>query len=156
VLILFLNSGQSTPGGVKPTCFTDHGPTVSNSKLSDDDFNEVVRIAQAKSNWHRPDVVVGSTQDRAVAKNISSDSTPLVLLCPVWRRWSTPTTAKPNMVFLHFKADEVVPFADSLGLLRNSGLPPSALLAVGTEYRLADEESLKKMVEVVEEMAAHG
>ncbi len=57
---------------------------------------------------------------------------------------------KPGTVILHSKADDVVPFADSQELLRKSGLPESALIVVGTEHRLADPESLAKMLEVVE------
>ena len=57
---------------------------------------------------------------------------------------------KPGTVILHSKADDMVPFADSQELLRNSGLPESALIVVGTEHRLADPESLAKMLEVVE------
>jgi len=53
---------QSTPGGVKPTYLKDHGYTVSNPKLPDDDFDEAVRIAQVEFDQHRPDVVVGSSR----------------------------------------------------------------------------------------------
>ena len=35
-------------------------------------------------------------------------------------------------------------------LVRNSGLPLKSLIVVGKEHRLADEESLKKMLEAVE------
>ena len=37
-------------------------------------------------------------------------------------------------------------FADSEELMRNSGLPLESLIEVGTEHRLADEESLKAML----------
>ena len=94
--------------------------------------------------------MVGSSRGGAVAMNINSGSTPLVLLCPAWKRWGTATTVKPGTVILHSQADDVVPFADSEELLRNSGLPESALVVVGTEHRLADPESLKMMLEAVE------
>ena len=74
--------------------------------------------------------------------NINSGSTPLVLLCPAWKRWGTATTVKPGTVILHSQADEVVPFLDSLELVRSSGLPSQAPDRVGTEHRLADSESL--------------
>ena len=51
---------------------------------------------------------------------------------------------------LHSRADETVPFADSEELVRNSGLLSSALIEVGSEHRLADEESLAMMLRVVE------
>ena len=148
--ILFFPGVNSTPGGIKPTFLAHHGHTVLNPVLPDDDFDEAVRIAQGEFDRHQPDVVVGSSRGGAVAMNIQSGSTPLVLLCPAWKRWGRETTVKPNTIILHSKADEVVPFADSEELVRNSGIPSDLLIAVGTEHRLADEESLKKMLEVAE------
>lgn len=43
--------------------------------------------------------------------------------------------------------------SDSEELVRNSGLPSSALIEVGTEHRLADEESLAMMLRVVKRAA---
>ena len=147
---LFLHGWTSTPGGLKPTFLKDHGHTVLNPALPDEDFDAAVRIAQAEFDRHHPDVVVGSSRGGAVAMNINSGSTPLVLLCPAWKRWGTATTVKPGTVILHSQADDVVPFSDSVELVRKSGLLESALIAVGTEHRLADRESLKKMLEAVE------
>jgi hypothetical protein len=47
-------------------------------------------------------------------------------------------------------ADDTVPIADSRELLKNSGLPSTSLIVVGTEHRLADEESLEMMLRAVE------
>jgi hypothetical protein len=52
-------------------------------------------------------------------------------------------------VILHSRADDVVPFADSLELVRNSGLDESALIVVGNDHRLADPESLAAMLGAV-------
>jgi len=145
--ILFLHGWQSVPGGVKPTYLKDHGHEVLNPALPDDDFDAALRIAQAEFDQHRPDVVVGSSRGGAVAMNIDSGSTPLVLLCPAWKKWGTAKTVKPGTIILHSGADEVVPFADSVELVRNSRLPPDSLVVVGHEHRLADPESLAKMVE---------
>ena len=38
-------------------------------------------------------------------------------------RWGTAKTVKPGTVILHSQADDVIPFADSEELVRNSGLP---------------------------------
>jgi alpha-beta hydrolase superfamily lysophospholipase len=148
--ILFLHGWQSTPGGVKPTYLAEHGHEVLNPALPDEDFDEAVRIAQAEFDRGKPDVVVGSSRGGAVAMNINSGSTPLVLLCPAWKRWGTATTVKPNTVILHSQADDVVPFSDSVELVRNSGLPDSALIAVGTEHRLADPDALARMLKACE------
>ncbi len=71
-------------------------------------------------------------------------------LCPAWKTWGTATRVKPNTIILHSRADDVVPFLDSEELVANSGLPPSALVEVGTEHRLAEPDALGKMLEVVE------
>ena len=121
--ILFLHGWQSVPGGVKPTYLKDHGHEVINPKLPDDDFAEAVRIAQAEFDKHRPQVVVGSSRGGAVAMNIDSGDAKLVLLCPAWKKYGTARTVKPGTVILHSRADDVVPFADSEELVKNSGLP---------------------------------
>jgi hypothetical protein len=147
---LFLHGWTSTPGGLKPTYLKDHGHTVLNPALPDDDFDESVRIAQADFDDHQPDVVVGSSRGGAVAMNIDSQNTPLVLLCPAWKNWGSATTVKSNTTILHSPEDDVIPFGDSLELIGNSGLPVSSLIETGDEHRLADEESLAKMLEVCE------
>ena len=152
--ILFLHGWQATPGALKPTFFRDHGHTVRNPHLPNDDFDAAVRIAQAEYDQHSPDVVVGSSRGGAVAMNIDTRETPLVLLCPAWKTWGTATTVKPNTTILHSKEDESVPFDDSLQLLESSGLPESALVAVGTEHRLADQESLLVILKAVEKAVA--
>lgn len=152
--ILFLHGWTSTLGGRKPTYLKDHGHTVLNPALPDDDFDESVRIAQAEFDRHESDVIVGSSRGGAVAMNLDSGDTPLVLLCPAWKKWGTATTVKPNTTILHSRQDDVVPFGDSEELVRNSGLPESALIEVGNDHRLADEESLRKMLRVCEEMVS--
>jgi hypothetical protein len=146
VKILFLHGWQSTPGGLKPTHLQAHGHEVLNPALPDDDFQQAVWIAQAEFDRGKPEVVVGSSRGGAVAMNINTGATPLVLLCPAWKRWGTATTVKPNTIILHSRADETVPFADSEELVRNSGLPLDSLIEVGTEHRLADPDSLEAMV----------
>jgi hypothetical protein len=98
--ILFLHGRQSTPGGLKPTYLKDHGHDLPNPALPDDDFDAAVRIAQAEYDQGQPDVVVGSSRGGAVAMNIRSGETPLVLLCPAWNRCQctvpVPATAPPS------------------------------------------------------------
>jgi hypothetical protein len=84
--ILFLHGWNSVAGGVKPTYLAQHGHEVINPALDDDDWGEAVRTAQAEYDRHHPDVIVGSSRGGAVAMNFESGTTPLVLLCPAWRR----------------------------------------------------------------------
>ncbi len=149
--ILFLHGWTSVPGGVKPTYLATHGHTVINPKLPDEDFAKAIRITQAEFDRHRPQVVVGSSRGGAVAMNIDSGDAKLVLLCPAWKRWGTAKTVKPGTVILHSLGDDVVPFSDSEELVRNSGLPASALIEVGTDHRLADPEPLERMLRACEQ-----
>lgn len=148
--ILFLHGWTSKPGGVKPTYLAQHGHQIFNPALPDEDFAEAVRIAQTVIDLHRPQVIVGSSRGGAVAMNVQAGSIPLVLLCPAWKRYGTAQTVKAGTVILHSRADEVIPFADSEELIRNSGLPTSALVEVGIDHRLADPEPLQAMLHACE------
>src|SRR5271155_4214809 len=144
--ILFLHGWQSVPGGVKPTYLAQHGHEVNNPKLPDEDFNKAVKIAQAEFDQHQPQVVVGSSRGGAVAMNIAIGEARLVLLCPAWKKWGTAKIVKPGTVILHSRADDVIPFADSEELVRNSGLPGSALIEIGNDHRLSAAEPLNAML----------
>ena len=75
--------------------------------------------------------------------NIESGTAKLVLLCPAWKKYGTARTVQPDTVILHSRADDVVPFADSEELVRNSG---ATLIEVGNDHRLADPEPLAAMM----------
>ncbi len=144
--ILFLHGWRSIPGGVKPTFLKDHGYQVINPALDDEDFDRALATAQEDFDQHMPAIVVGSSRGGALAMNIDSGEARLVLLCPAWRNWGTVKTVKPGAVILHSRADDVIPFADSEELVGNSGLPPSALIEVGHDHRLADPAPLAAML----------
>jgi hypothetical protein len=150
MMILFLHGWHSVPGGVKPSFLIQHGHEVINPALDDDDFGDAARTAQAEYDRHRPDVIVGSSRGGAVAMSLDSGSTPLVLLCPAWKRWGTVTSVKPGTVILHSEADDVIPVAESRELVWISGLPESALIVVGNDHRLADPVPLDAMLEACE------
>src|SRR5438067_1280461 len=152
--ILFLHGWQSVPGGVKPSYLAQHGHEIINPKVPDEDFEAAVRIAQAEYDRHHPDAIVGSSRGGAVAMNLDSGDTPLVLLCPAWKKYGPIKTLKPSTTILHSRADDVVPFSDSEELVRNTGLPTSALVEVGSDHRLADREPLAAMLRACERAAA--
>lgn len=145
--ILFLHGWHSVVGGVKPTYLKDAKHEVFNPALDDDNFDSAVHKAQAAYDQHQPDVIVGSSRGGAVAMNINSRNTPLVLLCPAWKNWGTIIRIKPNSVILHSRTDDVIPFTDSEELVHNSNLSPNMLIEVGNDHRLADPMSLKTMLE---------
>ena len=145
--ILFLHGWHSVPGGVKPTHLKSHGHTVINPALDDDNFAIALATAQAEFDAHRPEVVVGSSRGGALAMNIDSGAARLVLLCPAWRNWGTVGHVRPDSVVLHSRADDVIPFADSEELVRQS---EATLVEVGNDHRLADPESLAAMLAACE------
>jgi Cysteine-rich CPXCG len=144
--ILFLHGWHSVVGGVKPTFLKDAGHQVINPKLDDDDFDQALQMAQEEFDRHTPDVVVGSSRGGAVAMNIKSGSTPLVLLCPAWKNWGVVHLLKQNALILHSREDDVIPFEHSELLVAQSGLPTETLIEVGSDHRLADESSLAVML----------
>ncbi len=115
------------------------GHRVLNPALDDDDFALALRTAQAEFDRHSPHVIVGSSRGGAAALNLQSGTTPLVLLCPAWKRWGTARVLKANSVILHSRLDDVIPFEDSVELIRNSSLPAKTLIEVGSDHRLADD-----------------
>jgi hypothetical protein len=150
--ILFLHGWQSVVGGVKPTYLATHGHEVINPKLPDDVFATAVQIAQAEFDKHQPAVVVGSSRGGAVAMNIRSGAARLVLLCPAWRKFGSARTVKDGTVILHSRGDDVIPYADSEELARNSSLSPRALIEVGSDHRLADPEPLQIMLQMCDRL----
>ena len=140
--ILFLHGWRSVPGGVKPTYLKNHGHTVVNPALDDDDFDLAVATAQAAFDQNQPQLVVGSSRGGAVAMNMNTGNATIILLCPAWKKRGTATTVKAGTVILHSRADDVVSYKDSEELIRNSRLPANALIEVGSDHRLADEQSL--------------
>lgn len=151
--ILYLHGWNSVCGGVKPTSLAELGHEVIEPELPDDDFDAALRIAQAELERINADVVVGSSRGGSLAMNLDSGEVPLVLLCPAWKRWGRVGKVKPGTQILHSREDEVVPFDDTLELLRNSGLDESALTVTGENHRLFDPASLAAMAEAVQRSA---
>jgi hypothetical protein len=150
VKTLYLHGWNSVVGGVKPTYLKSHGHEIVEPALDHEDFEAAIRTAQAAFDQHRPEVVVGSSRGGAVAININSGSARLVLLCPAWKKWGQAKTVKPGTTIIHSRADDVVPFGNSVELLSKSGLPESALIEIGQDHRLADPEPLEALLRAVE------
>lgn len=140
--ILFLHGWHSVVGGVKPTFLRDAGFHVLNPALDDHDFDEALRTAQALYDHESPDVIVGSSRGGAIAMNLNSGTTPMVLLCPAWKNWGSVSKIKSNSLILHSRLDDVIPFEDSVQLVAQSHLPADILIEIGQDHRLADDQSL--------------
>lgn len=148
--LLYLHGWNSVVGGVKPTYLKSHGHEVIEPALDHEDFQAALETAQRAFDDSRPDVVVGSSRGGAVAVNLASGTARLVLICPAWKKWGTATTVKAGTRVLHSRADDVVPFGDSVELLSKSGLPEASLIEVGQDHRLADPEPLRALLKAVD------
>jgi hypothetical protein len=150
VKLLYLHGWNSTVGGVKPTYLRSHGHEVIEPELDHEHFEAALRTAQAAFDQHQPQIVVGSSRGGAVAVNLDSGPARLVLICPAWKKWGRANTVKAGTQILHSRADDVVPFADSVELILMSHLPETALIEVGQDHRLADLEPLEALLWAVE------
>jgi len=145
-----LSGYGSRPGGMNSTPLRDHGHTVVEPDLPDDNFARSVTLAQRVFNRHQPDVVVGWSRGGAVAMSIDTKYAPLVLIAPAWQNWGTMTTVKTEVIIIHSPHDDLVSIEDSRELLRNSRLPQERLVAVGEDHRMIDEAAFVALREAVE------
>jgi pimeloyl-ACP methyl ester carboxylesterase len=148
--LLYLHGWNSVVGGVKPTYLRSHGHEVIEPELDHEDFEAALRTAQAAFDQHQPEVIVGSSRGGAVAMNLDSGPARLVLICPAWKKWGRANTVTAGTQILHCRADDVVPFVDSVELISMSQLPDTALIEVGKDHRLADVEPLEALLRAVE------
>ena len=148
--LLYLHGWNSCVGGVKPTSLRRRGHEVIEPALDHDNFEMALATGQAAYEASQPDFVVGSSRGGAVAMNLRSAHARLVLLCPAWKKWGLARSVKPGTIILHSRGDDVIPFEESLELVRASGLPDSALMEVGFDHRLAAPEPLRALARAVE------
>ncbi len=143
--ILFLH-GWSSNGRTKAAFMRSLGYEVTTPRLSDWSFSSAVRSAQEAVEMLRPDLIVGASRGGAVAMNIDSDGTPLVLLAPAWKRWGKARTIHSNCVVIHSLFDKMVPFEDSVQLCGSS---EAKLIAAGLDHRLNCEEGRRALARVL-------
>ena len=122
-----------------------------NPALPADDFEDSLKIAQAAYDKGAPDLVIGSSRGGAVALNLQTGDTPIILVCPAWKNWGTAQHAKPRTVIMHSRTDEVIPFAQSEELLA-AGPQGVELVECGRDHRMAEPETLARILEVAKRL----
>lgn len=144
--MLYLHGLGARPGGFKPRFLAEHGYELINPALPDDDFAASIEIAQAAYDEGSPDLIVGSSRGGAVALNIATGETPQLLIAPAWRRWGKGTKTHRQTLILHSAHDELIPLDDSRRLAEQSGLPSGALIVVGCDHYMTDDEALGSLL----------
>lgn len=150
--VLFLH-GLSSDGARKTAFMCSLGYAVTTPRLSDWSFNRAVAQAQAVFDQLQPNVIVGSSRGGAVAVNMDSGETPLVLLAPAWRRWGTADRVNKRGFIIHSPHDQTVPYDDSVTLWMNSvGLE---LIASGADHRLNDAQAQQALAFALQRACAN-
>jgi len=141
---VLLLPGWSSSGSGKRAFLTFVGYDVFTPSLSDWWFTRAVAQAQAAYDEFQPDIIVGSSRGGAVAMNMKSGDTPMILLAPAWKRWGKATAVnKPNAIIVHSSHDKVVQFYDSMELCLNS--PGLSVIPAGEDHRLNDPQARKAL-----------
>jgi hypothetical protein len=144
--VLFLQDGNEVLPDSQPNYLAQNGLSVLTPELPLDDFGASVRIAELAASSYRPDVIVGRSRGGAVAMNMNSGNTPILLLSPAWKNRGGVDSVKQKSIILHSPSDAILPFASSEQLRVNSALPPQSLIAVGSDHSLSDRNSLQVML----------
>ena len=148
--ILFLDGLGTNPESLKAAFLRQRGFEVSYPTLPDRDFEASVRIARDAAREQVPQVIVGYSRGGAVALALDLPDIPLALLAPAWRACGVSSQVRQRaVVILHSPGDDLVPLEDSRELLRNSGLPESALVVVGDDHSMIDEAAVNALIVAV-------
>lgn len=139
--VLFLHGWSSLGVSPKVSFMTSLGYDVLTPSLSDWFFSRAVRQAQAAYDLFEPDVIVGSSRGGAVALNMDSGETPMILLAPAWKRWGKARSVKQNAIVIHSPFDECVPLSDSVELCLNS--PGASVIPAGEDHRLNAPQAME-------------
>lgn len=148
--ILFLHGMESNPHGTKVQFLRECGYEVVAPALTRDDFAGDIERAQTAYDEHQPDVVVGSSRGGALAMNINTGNTPVVLIAPAWKHFPGAQRATAATTILQSAADDLISLAESQTLLAASGLDPERLIVVGEGHRMSDPTALEALRKAVE------
>ena len=145
--IVFLHGLESRPGGAKPQHLERAGHEVFEPELPPGAFQESLELAQSYIDEHAPDVIVGSSRGGAVAMNVDPRGARLVLVAPAWNIYGTNTKIASDSTILHSRADDVVPYSDSVTI---SVLNKVELVEAGEDHRMNDTLALKAILAALE------
>jgi hypothetical protein len=146
--VLFLH-GWMSDGGTKTMFLRSLGYDVVTPRLSDWSFTGAVQTAQAAFNAFCPDVIVGSSRGGAVAMNLDSGETPLILLAPAWKVWGTARSLNKNCIVIHSPHDEFIPLSASTELCDRSR---ATLVIAGKDHRLNCDEGQRALKDALQQV----
>mgnify|MGYP001193902864 FL=1 len=146
--VLFAHGKEGSPNGTKATMFKDNFdvtiPKLTNSYemvdfLEDLDIIETIGREVA--------VMVGSSRGGALVAQ-ARNNVRKILICPAWKKFKTfllPYLTEDDII-IHSKADDLVPFEDSVLLRDTYGC---TLIEAGYDHRMSDDQTLALIEETV-------
>ena len=146
--LLFLH-GWLSDGSRKTAFLRSLGYEVRTPLLDEWFWWLAVQVAQLQFEFFKPDAVVGISRGAAVAMNMDTSDTPLVLLAPAWKVWGKADTVKPGTIVIHSLHDRMISYAHSVDLCSRSG---AALVTAGKDHRLNCPEGQKALAEALERL----
>ena len=144
--VLFLHGLESLPGGSKVKYLEKKGFDVLNPHLPKYSWAESVESAKKILANEDPDVIVGSSRGGAVAMEIASPTSGLILIAPAWKRFGITPSVPASTMILHCANDQVVSYDDSMILKNNCG---ATLVTCGADHRMSDTEALEGLEDAI-------
>lgn len=146
--VLFLHGWFST-GEMKHSALLNAGHDVIKPSLNNFIFGSAIRSAQNAYDTYKPDVILGSSRGGAVALNMNSGSTPLLLIAPAWKYFGRKNLQlKDNIWIMHSPHDETIPYINSQELVKIN--PKISLHTVGNDHQLNCLQGYKTMKNILE------
>lgn len=143
--VLFLH-GLFGSNSSKPYFIKSWGFEVFNPILDDWNFKKAVQTSQEIYDKIRPDLIVGSSRGGAIAINMNSGSTPLILLAPAWPYFGNKDMTKENSTIIHSQNDKMISIKHSIKLAEKSNCK---LIIAGQDHRLNCQEGQKALKESI-------
>lgn len=145
--VLLLHGWFST-GEIKYSALTSMGHDVEKPSLNNIFFSSAIKSAEKAYETFKPDVIVGSSRGGAVALNMKSGDTPLVLIAPAWKHFGRNLPSiKNNMYIMHSEFDNTVSYKDSIELVKLN--PKVCLFTVGKDHQLNCSEGFNTMKNIL-------
>lgn len=146
--ILFLH-GMFGQNSKKPSFLKSLGYEVFSPVLEDWNYKKAEITAQKTYLEFKPDLVVGSSRGAAIAINIDTEESPLLLLSPAWFYFGKKDKTKENSIIIHSEKDVLVPVSHSLKLAKNSNCE---IIIAGQDHRLNCEDAKKAISDALKKL----
>jgi hypothetical protein len=140
--VIFCHGKEGSPNGTKATMVRDNFdgiiPQLTNSYELIDFLNDLVVVEELASD---AEVLVGSSRGGALVCQ-ARPKVRKVLIAPAWKMFGANPILTRHDVILHCKADDRVPYEDSVFLANMFGCQ---LIECGIDHRMSCEDAITEI-----------